>query len=119
MSYYDDGYLAGVQDWEENLSNGIFDEPDNPYCTRPSSTYSKEEWRVEWPKNRGWFSGYRDSKKKYFNDKYRIPELQSKVWALISSYGLAIKFEDEYHYAYMETPEGFESRIIEYKEEEN
>lgn len=115
MSDAEEGYLRGVRDWEENLKKGIFQEPDNPFCQKPSSKFAThEEWEREWAKNRSWFDGYRESKRAYFNNKYNIPELQGKIRKLIESYGLVVKFEDEYHMPYMETPEGFEANLIKY-----
>lgn len=101
--YAEEGYLRGVRDWEENLKKGIFEEPDNPF-----EKYGK--------KRHGWFDGYRESKRKYFNEKYKLPELQGKIRELIESYGLVIKFEDEYNWPYMETPEGFGARLIDSNE---
>lgn len=111
----EEGWLRGVKDWEENLKKGIYEEPDNPFCQKPSSEFAThEEWEIEWAKNRAWFDGYRESKRAYFNNKYNILELQEKIRKLIESYGLVVKFEDEYNWAYMETPEGFEANLIEY-----
>jgi hypothetical protein len=42
--------------------------------------------------------------------------LQGKIRELIESYGLVIKFEDEYNWPYMETPEGFDARLIDSNE---
>lgn len=111
--YAEEGYLRGTRDWEENLKRGIFEEPNNPFCQKPSSKFAThEEWEIEWAKNRAWFDGYREPKRKYFKEKYKIPELQNKIKNLIESYGLVVKFEDEYNWPYMETPEGFGARLI-------
>ena len=54
-----------------------------------------------------WFDGYRAASEDYFYSKYKLEEFQNKVRTLIKEYGLKLKYSDEYHDPYAETPEGF------------
>jgi hypothetical protein len=98
--YYDEGsrYFHEVLDP---------DKQDNPYGNRPSGEIDADGWKKEYEKRGLWFDGFKDSAKKYFNDKYKIPELQYKIRNLIFSYGLTIEYDLEYDTPYGITPEGF------------
>jgi hypothetical protein len=71
---------------------------DNPYS---DFTDYRQAWRLPW------FGGFRTTCTDYFNEKYKILELQSKIRALILSHGLKIEREPEYNTPYAKTPEGF------------
>ena len=86
---------------------------ENPYGNVPSSQLPYEEWEKEDRKRHDWFLGYRNASNQYFDEKYKIIELQKKIRELIFSHGLQIEYTDEYNTPYMVTPEGFSISIAE------
>lgn len=54
-----------------------------------------------------WYFAFREAKRVYFENKYKIPELQAAIRRLVIDHGLEIKYDDEYNTPYGETPEGY------------
>lgn len=83
---------------EEAFNSTLSIHERNPYIDNKGYL---SEWRCPW------FYGFRNAKKKYFEEKYKIPELQKALRELIFSYGLSIEYDDEYGTPYGITPEGY------------
>jgi hypothetical protein len=103
FKYYEEGKIA----FSKTLNP--IDKP-NPYGWPEGNAID------EITKRNLWFDGYRNASKEYFNNKYRIPELQNAIRNLILSHGLEIEYDSEYDTPYGRTPEGYVIVIAEEQE---
>lgn len=97
LKYFNEGMTAFHKCLDPNKE-------DNPYGI---SKKEKDLFYKGYP----WFHGYRDASQKYFNKKYKIEEMKEKIRKIVKEYNLILKYSDEYGDPYVETPEGFYSKI--------
>jgi hypothetical protein len=96
----EEAYKQGEDDFGKSLS---------PHGESPYPFTTKKMINLR----NAWFDGYRNAGKKYFNEKYQIPELQKAIRKLIADHGLEIEIEPEYDTPYARTPEGYVIAIAE------
>ena len=96
LIYYNEGKQAFLESLDPTTEN-------NPYGLKYPKNPNQDTFYRAYP----WFDGFRDASKDYFNNKYKLDEMQETIKQVIKNYGLELKYEDEYGYPYCKTPEGY------------
>ena len=54
-----------------------------------------------------WYDGYRETRKRVANEKYRLSAMKDRIRAIVAEHGCKIEYTDEYGTPYAVTPEGY------------
>ena len=96
--YYNEGKQAFL--------DGKNDPLDNSY------TDKKNDWLNDLQvKGYPWYEGYRETKSNFYEQKYKLEEMQNEIRGIVKKYGLEIEYSDEYCDPYAITPEGYQVKL--------